>query len=72
MRLQGDAENITDLLSHLAGLVNIKKTQAREYLIEYTCDAPDFDLQLLQCLRQNGFNYQQIYNGKTLENQLFD
>ena len=72
VRLQGDAENITDLLSHLAGLVNIKKTQAREYLIEYTCDTPDFDLQLVQCLRQNGLNYQQIYNGKTLENQLFD
>ena len=72
LRLKQHCDGFDIVLSKLGGLKQIKTTQAREYLIEYDASVTDFDIQLLQCLHQQKIAYQQIYNGKTLENQLFN
>ena len=72
LRLKQHLDNLDNVITKLNGLRQIKITQSREYLIEYDANVTDFDIQLLQCLHQQSIAYQQIYNGKTLENQLFD
>ncbi|TMO87746.1 ABC transporter ATP-binding protein [Pseudoalteromonas spongiae] len=72
LRLKQHSDDFDKTISGLNGLTQIKTTQSREYLIEYDASVTDFDIQLLQHLHQKQIAYQQIYNGKTLENQLFD
>jgi len=63
-----DAENI---LSSLPAVRHVYKSQAKEYVIEYEKSDEVFDIQLLQCCHQQGWHYQQLINGHTLENQIF-
>ncbi|MEM0911804.1 MAG: ABC transporter ATP-binding protein [Pseudomonadota bacterium] len=64
-------EQYVSELEAMANVQTVSLTQNREYLIEYTKTGDPFDISLLQFLHGHRLEYQQIYNGKTLENKLF-
>lgn len=72
IRLKQDAENVLALISGLPNVLHVEHTQTKEYLINYATSGEQFDLELIKVLRQHNLDYLQIYNGKTLENQLFN
>lgn len=62
---------VEQFLQQLPMVQHVYKSQAKEYVIEYTKSADPFDIQLLQCCHQQGWQYRQLVNGHTLENQIF-
>ena len=57
---------------NLPSVESIVSKNKNEYIVQYShANQPDLDLQLLQCLVSNGWQYRQLTKGKTLEDQLF-
>ncbi len=65
------SDEIVTAIDNMVDVHAITATQNREYLVEYFTSDESFDVKLLKFLREQGYEYQQLYNGKTLENQLF-
>ena len=71
LRLAQKYKDVEKKLFALAGVRNVHNSQAKEYVIEYEKSVEAFDIQLLQYCHQQGWQYQQLVNGNTLENQIF-
>ncbi|QOJ24995.1 MAG: ABC transporter ATP-binding protein [Gammaproteobacteria bacterium] len=58
--------------SALEGVLQVTNPQKNEFIVEYNPDLqPSMDLQLMQCIRANRWQYRQLNHGKTLEEKLF-
>lgn len=56
----------------LAGVVNVINRQKNEFIVEYyPAIQTRMDIQLMQCIHDNHWQYRQLSNGKTLEEKLF-
>ena len=71
LQLTQHYQNIEPVLKNLPGVIHVHMSQAKEYVIEYQQSAQAFDIALLQCCHQQGWQYRQLINGNTLENQIF-
>lgn len=69
--LSEEYSNVEQSLQGIAGVSKVYKSQAKEYVIEYTHSTTVFDISLLQHCHQEGWRYRQLVNGHTLENQIF-
>lgn len=59
-------------LSNLANVIDVKVSQDKEVVVSYSQQAePTIDIEILQLCHQQKWNYKQLINGETLENQLF-
>lgn len=64
--------SVSQLLAQLPGVLDVQQQQKHEYQLVYNPDlATDVDLQLLQLLASNGWQYRQLSKGLSLEQQLF-
>lgn len=65
------AEVIAKLMT-LKGVLQVTNPQKNEFIVEYNSDLqPSMDLQLMQCIQTNHWQYRQLSQGKTLEEKLF-
>ena len=59
-------------LQTLEGVLQVTNPQKNEFIVEYDPDLqPHMDLQLMQCINMNHWQYRQLSHGKTLEEKLF-
>jgi len=74
LRMKQSYGNFLELVQAISGVQQVEQTQNNEFLITSstpsTEDAP-LDLKILQLCHQQQWQYSQLTNGKTLENQLF-
>jgi len=73
LRMKQNERGIVEALKQLESVSNVIVTQDREYLISVDNHHEHFatDIDVLQLCHKNNWQYAQIFNGKTLENQLF-
>ncbi|MFT6270331.1 MAG: ABC-type multidrug transport system ATPase subunit [Alphaproteobacteria bacterium] len=71
LQLAQQYQGIEQVLQGLQNVSHVYMSQAKEYVIEYKKSAQAFDILLLQCCHENGWQYRQLVNGNTLENQIF-
>ncbi|GAA76877.1 Nod factor export ATP-binding protein I [Pseudoalteromonas sp. BSi20480] len=64
-------ENVEQQLQLLNGVSSVYMSQHKEYVIEYTQSEQALDIALLQFCHQHNWQYRQLVNGHTLENQIF-
>ena len=63
---------VLDLLANIQGLDMIENIGKQEFILKYNIlKSPDFDITLIQTLKQQGLDYRQITKGLSLEQQLF-
>jgi ABC-2 type transport system ATP-binding protein len=56
----------------LDGILQVTNPQKNEFIVAYNADLqPNMDLQLMQCIQTNHWQYRQLSHGKTLEEKLF-
>lgn len=66
------ALEVTAKLKALAGVLQVTNPQKNEFVVAYNAELqPNMDLQLMQCLQTNHWQYRQLSHGKTLEEKLF-
>ena len=66
------AQEVTAKLKALAGVLQVTNPQKNEFVVAYNAELqPTMDLQLMQCLQVNQWQYRQLNHGKTLEEKLF-
>ncbi len=63
--------NVERVLKQLPMVQQVYLSQSKEYVIEYTKSTEAFDIVLLQCCHEQAWQYRQLVNGHTLENQIF-
>jgi len=73
LRMKQQEEGIIEALQQLESVSDVVLTQDREFLIKAVVGREDIgtDIDVLQLCHKNNWQYAQIFNGKTLENQLF-
>jgi len=74
LRMKQSYDNFLELVQSMSSVVSVKQTQSNEFLItsaETQAEEAPVDLQILQLCHQQKWQYSQLTNGKTLENQLF-
>jgi ABC-type multidrug transport system ATPase subunit len=71
LQLAKQYPGVEALIQQLPMVKRAYMSQSKEYVIEYTKSADAFDIALLQCCHQQGWQYRQLVNGHTLENQIF-
>lgn len=71
LQLKQQYEGVEQSLLALPTVKDVYMSQAKEYVIEYEVTNQAFDITLLQCCHANGWQYRQLINGHTLENQIF-
>jgi ABC-2 type transport system ATP-binding protein len=64
--------NVEEVLRALPSVNRVYMSQAKEYVVEYEAIDKGFDIALLQCCHSQGWQYRQLINGHTLENQIFN
>ncbi len=64
-------QNVEQQLQALAGVSRVYMSQHKEYVIEYQPTGEPLDIALLNFCHQQNWQYRQLVNGHTLENQLF-
>lgn len=73
--LQMESCPIADLmteLKQLEGVLEVRNPQKNEFIVEYNSQIESrMDLKIMNCLADNNWQYRQISQGKTLEEQLF-
>lgn len=72
LQLCHEPRQAIDHLKQLQGVTHVTQTQAKEFIIEYSAEHKQFDLQLLKQCHKLNWEYRQLINGNTLENQLFN
>lgn len=66
------ALEVTAKLKALEGVLQVTNPQKNEFVVAYNAELqPNMDLQLMQCLQTNHWQYRQLSHGKTLEEKLF-
>ncbi|MBE0368309.1 ABC transporter ATP-binding protein [Pseudoalteromonas aurantia] len=63
--------NAIEQLKQLNGVLHVSQSQNKEYIIEYQANFEQFDIHLLKYCHKLSWQYRQLVNGHTLENQLF-
>jgi ABC-2 type transport system ATP-binding protein len=59
-------------LQALEGVLQVTNPQKNEFIVAYNPDLqPSMDLQVMQCISTNHWQYRQLSHGKTLEEKLF-
>jgi ABC-2 type transport system ATP-binding protein len=59
-------------LKALDGVLQVTNPQQNEFVVAYHAEnQPTMDLQLMQCIQTNHWQYRQLSHGKTLEEKLF-
>jgi ABC-type multidrug transport system ATPase subunit len=74
LRMKQSYDNFLELVQSLKNVQAVEQTQHNEFLITRSMITPEnepLDLQILQLCHQQQWQYSQLTNGKTLENQLF-
>ncbi|WP_289107161.1 ABC transporter ATP-binding protein [uncultured Pseudoalteromonas sp.] len=64
-------QNVEQQLQALAGVSRVYMSQNKEYVIEYQPTGEPLDIALLNFCHQQNWQYRQLVNGHTLENQIF-
>lgn len=64
-------QNVEQQLQALEGVNRVYMSQRKEYVIEYQPTGDPLDIALLQFCHQQNWQYRQLVNGHTLENQIF-
>ncbi|TMP13739.1 ABC transporter ATP-binding protein [Pseudoalteromonas sp. S2893] len=64
-------QNVEQQLQALAGVSRVYMSQHKEYVIEYQPTGEPLDIALLNFCHQKNWQYRQLVNGHTLENQIF-
>ncbi|WP_417655675.1 ABC transporter ATP-binding protein [Pseudoalteromonas atlantica] len=64
-------QNVEQQLQALAGVSRVYMSQHKEYVIEYQPTGEPLDIALLNFCHQQSWQYRQLVNGHTLENQIF-
>ncbi|MFT5758019.1 MAG: ABC-2 type transport system ATP-binding protein [Alteromonadaceae bacterium] len=71
LRMKQHEAGIIEALQQLDSVSDVVVSQDREYLISANTHHLETDLDILKLCHKNNWQYAQIFNGKTLENQLF-
>ena len=73
LRMKHHQSDVLSALKKIPGVSQVDMTQDREYLlaIDNQHDQINIEVDLLTLLAKNNWTYNQLINGKTLENQLF-
>ena len=71
LQLNQQYDDVEAKLAGLAHVHHVYMSQAKEYVIEFEKTAEPFDINLLHFCYQQGWQYRQLVNGHTLENQIF-
>ena len=67
-----DIAGIETVLRTINGIHNVVFSSPNRFVIDYDAENfPNIELQILQKMAENGWQYRQIINGKTLEDQLY-
>jgi len=64
-------QNVEQQLQAIEGVSRVYMSQHKEYVIEYQPTSDSLDIALLQFCHQHNWQYRQLVNGHTLENQIF-
>jgi len=64
-------QNVEQQLQAIEGVSRVYMSQHKEYVIEYQPTSGSLDIALLQFCHQHNWQYRQLVNGHTLENQIF-
>ncbi|MEL0634753.1 ABC transporter ATP-binding protein [Pseudoalteromonas carrageenovora] len=64
-------QNVEQQLQSLAGVSRVYMSQHKEYVVEYQPSNEPLDIALLNFCHQQNWQYRQLVNGHTLENQIF-
>jgi len=65
-------QEVMTKLQALEGVLQVTSPQKNEFIVTYNPDLqPNMDLQLMQCININHWQYRQLSHGKTLEEKLF-
>ncbi len=64
-------QNVEQQLQALAGVSRVYMSQHKEYVVEYQPTGEPLDIALLNFCHQQNWQYRQLVNGHTLENQIF-
>ncbi|MCK5355303.1 MAG: ABC transporter ATP-binding protein [Methyloprofundus sp.] len=66
------AVEVIEKFKQLKGVIQVSNPQKNEYIVQYNPDIEaKMDLQVLGCIADNGWQYRQLSQGKTLEEKLF-
>lgn len=65
-------EKLLEALYALEGVYEVSAKGKQNYLIRYQPEKDTLDIELLQLLKQNGWQYRSLMRGRTLEDTLFD
>ena len=73
VRMKQNYDGFIETIQLLPSVKNVSVLQGKEYLIAYdaTMDEQSIDIAFLTVLHKHQWLYTQLFNGKTLENQLF-
>ena len=66
------AQDVIAKFQELEGVIKVTNPQKNEFIVEYNPTIQsNMDLQLMQCVSNNHWQYRQLSHGKTLEEKLF-
>ncbi len=66
------AQDVMTKLKTLPGVLDVSNPQKNEFIVAYNIELqPNMDIQLMQCINSNRWQYRQLNHGKTLEEKLF-
>ena len=66
------AMNVVAELKKIEGVLLVSNPQKNEFIVEYNPEIePKMDLNIINCLTDNNWQYRQVSQGKTLEEKLF-
>lgn len=73
VRMKQNYDDFIQTIELLPSVKNVTIIQGKEYLISYepSVDEQSLDVEFLTVLHHQKWSYTQLFNGKTLENQLF-
>jgi ABC-type multidrug transport system ATPase subunit len=71
LTLINDSRETLEQIKQLSGVLHVSQSQNKEYIIEYQSNFEQFDVHLLKYCHKLNWQYRQLVNGHTLENQLF-
>jgi len=70
--LEGANDQVAAMLKAISGVSAVEQLNKQEFILHYNqLTNPNFDIELIQALRQQGLAYRQLTKGLSLEQQLF-
>lgn len=71
LMLDQDYPEVIEKLQNLGSVSQVYKSQSKEYVIECAVGSEQLDIDLLRFCYEQSWQYRQLVNGHTLENQIF-